>query len=153
MLVQTDLRVHPVATARNVSYEPTAPLTANDVQSAIEQVQAEVAAVIIAPRGYNPTIVTFAQSPYTPLISDTVLMVDTTGGVVVIAMPLSATRLVASGYLPLTVKDDKGNSAVNAISVTRAGAELIDGLTAYPIDSPYTSVTFQPKSTGGYDAV
>lgn len=149
MLVQTDLRAHPVAAAANISYEPTAPLTAHDVQSAIDQVQAQA----VAPQGYNPTVVTFAQSPYTPLISDTVLLVDTTGGAVVIAMPLSATRLVPSGYLPLTVKDDKGNSAVNAIAVNRAGAELIDGVTSYPIDSPYTSVTFQPKSTGGYDAV
>lgn len=149
MLVKTNLRVHPTETARNISYEPTSPLTAVEVQTAIEQVQATA----IAPQGYNPTIVVFAQSPYTPLITDTVMLVDTTGGAVTIAMPLSATRLVASGYLPLTVKDDKGNSDVNAIAVTRAGAELIDGLTSYPIDSKFTAVTFMPKASGGYDAV
>lgn len=149
MLVQTDLRVHPVATARNISYEPTSPITALDVQTAIEQVEAQA----VLPQGYTPTVVTFAQSPYTPLITDTVLLVDTTGGIVVIAMPLSATRLTAKGYLQLVVKDDKGNSAVNAIAVNRAGAELIDGLTSYPIDSPYFVATFQPKATGGYDAV
>lgn len=149
MLVQTDLRTRPIAAAQDISYDPTAPLTATNVQDAITQVEA----LAVAPSGYTPTVVTFAQSPYMPLISDTVLLVDTTGGAVVIAMPLSATRLTATGYLPLVVKDDKGSSAVNAISVTCAGAELIDGLTAYPIDAPYTSVNFQPKATGGYDAV
>lgn len=149
MLVKTNLRVHPTEAARNISYDPTAPITALDVQSAIEQVEA----VAISAQGFTPTVVTFAQSPYTPLLTDTVLLVDTTGGVVVIQMPLSATRLNASGYVPLEVKDDVGNSAVNAIAVNRAGAELIDGLTSYPIDSPYAAVKFQPKATGGYDAI
>lgn len=148
MLVKTDLRIHPTEAARNISYDPTAPITAWDVQSAIEQVEAQA----VAPPGYNPKVVTFAQSPYTPLVTDTVLLVDTTGGAVTIAMPLSATRLAASGYLPLTVKDDVGNADVNAIAVTRAGAELIDGLTSYPIDSKYQAVTFQPKAVG-YDVV
>lgn len=151
MLVQTDLRTRPIAAAQNISYDPTAPLTATNVQNAIEQVQAEVA--VLGTPGYNPTVVTFAMSPYTPVITDTVLLVDTTGGAVSIQMPLAAARLTAAGYVPLIVKDDKGNSQVNAISVLRAGAELIDGLTTYPIDAPYASVNFQPKASGGYDAV
>lgn len=149
MLVKTDLRCHPTETARNISYEPTAPITARDVQSAIEQVEAQA----VAPDGVTPTVVTFAMSPYTPLITDTALLVNTTGGAVVIQMPLSAARLTSKGYVPLVVKDDVGNSAVNAISVARAGAELIDGLTAYPIDTPYGATKFQPKASGGYDAV
>lgn len=151
MLVQTDLRTRPIAAAQDISYDPTAPLTATNVQDAIEQVQAEFA--VLGTPGYTPTVVTFAMSPYTPVITDTVLLVDTTGGAVVISMPLSAARLTAAGYIPLTVKDDKGNSAVSAIAVNRAGAEFIDGLTSYLIDSPYTAVTFMPKASGGYDAV
>lgn len=149
MLVKTDLRARPTESARNISYEPTAPITAHDVQSAIEQVQA----IAVLPSGSMPTAVTFAQSPYTPTSTDTVLLVNTTGGAVVIQLPLSGSRLTATGYVPLVVKDDAGNSAVNAISVVRAGAELIDGLTAYPIDSAYTAVTFQPKASGGWDAI
>lgn len=152
MLVQTNLRVHPVAAARDISYDPTAPITATDVQTAIEQVQAEIAAEIIAAPGYTPTVVVFAQSPYTPLLTDTVLLVDTTGGAVSIQLPLAATRLTAKGYIPLVVKDDKGNALVNAISILRAGAELIDGIPSYPIDSPFTAVNLQPRA-GGWDAI
>lgn len=151
MLVQTDLRTRPIAAAQDISYDPTAPLTATNVQDAIEQVQAEVA--VLGTPGYNPTVVTFAMSPYTPVITDTVLLVDTTGGAVSIQMPLSAARLTASGYVPLIVKDDVGNAAVSAITINRAGGETIDGLTAYVIDSNYTSVNLQPKAAGGYDVV
>lgn len=153
MLVKTDFRFHPSAAARDVSYEPTSPITANNVQDAIEQVEAQVVAAIVLPQGYNPTVVTFAISPYTPLLTDTILLVDTTGGAVTIQMPLSATRVNASGRVPLTIKDDKENAAVNAISVVRAGAELIDGLTTYPLDSPSVAATFQPIPAGGYDVV
>lgn len=149
MLVQTNLRIHPTETARNISYEPTSPITAVDVQSAIEQVEA----IAVLPQGRTPTIVTFAMSPYTPLNTDTVLLVDTTGGAVVITLPLGSTRLNASGYLPLTVKDDKENAAVNAISVNRTAPDTIDGLTTYPLDANGVAVTFQPKAAGGYDVV
>lgn len=148
MLVKTDLRFHPVAAARDVSYDPAAPLTAVNVQDAIGQ----VAAIAILPSGSTPKVVTFAMSPYTPLSTETSLLVNTTGGPVVIQMPLSATRLGATGYLDLTVKDDVGNSAVNAISVLRAGAELIDGVTSYPIDTAYMATTFRAKAAG-YDVV
>lgn len=148
MLVKTDLRARPTDAAINISYDPTAPLTAQNVQTAIEQTVAQVA----LPGGAFPKTVTFAMSPYTPLITDSVLDVDTTGGIVVIQMPLSAARLTLKGYVPLTVKDAVGNSAVNAIDIQRAGAELIDGRTNYPVDSPYTAVTLQPKAVG-YDVV
>ena len=39
-------------------------------------------------------------------------------------------------------------SAVDANGALRQ--ELIDGLTSYPIDSPYTAIVLQPKA-GGYD--
>lgn len=150
-IIQTDLR-ETRESARRLRFEPTALLPDTDVQTAIEDVEAQLQAAIVLPAGENPTVVTFAMSPYTPLATDTVLLVNTTGGAVSIQMPLSATRLNASGYVPLTVKDDVGNAAVNAIAVLRAGAETIDGLTSYPIDAPYASVTFQPKAAG-YDVV
>jgi hypothetical protein len=150
-IIQTDLR-ETRESARRLRFEPTALLPDTDVQTAIEDVETQLQAAIVLPAGYSPTIVTFAMSPYTPLATDTVLLVNTTGGAVSIQMPLSATRLNASGYVPLTVKDDVGNAAINAIAVLRAGAETIDGLTSYPIDAPYASVTFQPKAAG-YDVV
>lgn len=149
MLVKTDLRIRPTEMAQNISYQPTAPITADNVQDAIEQ----VAALAVSAPGYTPTVVTFAMSPYTPLITDTYLLVDTSAGAVSIQMPLSAARLGASGYVPLTVKDDTENASVNAISVLRAGAELIDGLTSYPLDSNSVAATFLPIAAGGYDVV
>lgn len=147
-VVQTDLRVSPVAAARNISYAPTAPLTAVNVQNAIEQVQAEVTLAIVTPPAIVPTAVNFAMSPYTVLATDYLLEVDTTGGAVTIQTQASATR----GNKPFTVKDIVGNSAVNAISVLRTAAETVDGLTSYPIDSPYASFTFKPKLAGnGYE--
>lgn len=150
-IIHTDLR-ETRESARRLRFEPTALLPDTDTQTAIEDVEAQLQAAIALPQGLVERVVTFAMSPYTPLITDSALLVDTTGGIVVIQMPLSATRQNASGFVPLTVKDDVGNSGVNAIDVQRAGAELLDGRTNYPIDSPYFSVTFLPKAVG-YDAI
>jgi len=141
MLVQTDLRTHPTAAARNIYYEAAAPITANNVQDAIEQAAALGAAI-------TPTIVVFGQSPYTPLATDKFLAVDTTGGPVVINLTASASR----NGLPLIVKDDKENADVNAITVNRNGAELIDGKTSILMDSKSIAIKFAPV-TGGYDIV
>lgn len=147
----TDMRETREA-ARRLRYEPSAGVTATNVQTAIETVQANlVAAVAVAavtPPAIVPKAVNFAMSPYTVLPTDYLLEVDTTGGVVVIQTQASASR----GNLPFTVKDITGNSPVNAISVVRTGAELIDGLTAYPMDSAYDAKTFKPKLAGtGYE--
>lgn len=143
-VVKTDLRLTRER-AQQLRFYPIAGVAATNVQDAIE----ETYAAAIAPPSYTPTVVTFAMSPYAPGVGDSVLLVDTTGGPVVISMPLSAARLGR----PLTVKDDVGNSDVNAIAINRAGAELIDGATSVPIDSKYFSVTLQPKTAGGYDVV
>jgi hypothetical protein len=147
-VIQTDLRVNPVAAARNVSYAPTAPLTAITVQAAIDQLQGEITVGSVTPPAIVPTPVTFAQSPYTVLSTDYLLEVDTTGGAVTIQTAASASR----GNKPFTVKDIAGNSAVNAISILRTGAETIDGMTSYPMDSAYDAKTFKPKLAGtGYE--
>lgn len=134
--IATDLR-QTRESAKRIRYEPTAPFTATNVQDAIVQ-SASVPTVIV------PTAVTVAMSPYTPLSTDQLLMVDTSGGPVTIQMPLSATR-----GLDLEIKDATGNAAANPISVLRAGAETIDGLTTYPIDSNFAAAKLGLK-TGGY---
>lgn len=144
-VVTTDLRIRPVLAARSVSYSPAAPLTAVSVQGAIEQLQAEITTGSATPPAIVPTSVTFAMSPYTVQPTDYLLEVDTTGGAVTIQTQASATR----GNKPFTVKDIAGNAAVNAISIVRAGAETIDGLTTYPMDSAYDSKTFKARLAGG----
>ena len=147
-VVQTDLRVSPVAAARSISYDPSPGVNEVNVQDAIEAVQANVVAAAAVPPAIVPTAVNFAMSPYTVLATDYLLEVDTTGGAVSIQTAASASR----SNKPFTVKDIAGNAAVNAISVLRTGAETIDGLTSYPMDSAYDAKTFKPKLAGaGYE--
>jgi hypothetical protein len=124
--------------ARHVRFEPVGAITATNVQQAIEQSN-------LLPTPIISTAVTFAMSPYTPTTSDTLLLVDTSGGSVTIAMPLAASR----GGLDLEIKDDTGHAAANPISVTFAGSESADGLHPYPIEGNFASVKFGPQ-TGGY---
>ncbi|XUM21075.1 hypothetical protein ACRAVF_27315 [Bradyrhizobium oligotrophicum S58] len=70
-------------------------------------------------------VVTAAMSPYAPAASDSVLLVDTTGGAVEIDLTLAALRV---GF-PLTIKDYLGNAAANNITIKPSGAELVDSYT------------------------
>lgn len=135
-IVKTSLRVTRERAAQ-IRFYPAGAITATNVQDAIKE-----AASGVTPSG--GTAVTFAMSPYTPLATDTVLLVDSTAGAVVIAMPLAATRV-----RDLEVKDAAGQSAINAISVNRTAPDTIDGLTTYTLDSAYASAKFG-RQAGGY---
>lgn len=98
----------------------------------------------------NPqeTVITSANSPYAALTTDAFLMVDTTGGPVEIDLTIAAARNGAS----LSIKDYKGNAAVNNITIKPSGAETIDGFTnAAPlkINANYDGVKLRP-SAGKY---
>lgn len=134
-VVETDVRVTRESADR-LRYEPGGPIIATNVQEAIEAI-----GNVVAPAA---KVVTFAMSPYTPLAAETLLLVDTSGGAVTIAMPLSSTR-----QFDLEVKDSTGNSVANPISVNRTAPDTIDGLTTYTIDSAYGAARLGPK-TGGY---
>ncbi len=91
------------------------------------------------------TIVTSANSPYAPLPTDTFLLVDTTGGPVEIDMPLAAQR----NSISLAIKDDKGNAAVNNITIKPTAPETIDGFThAAPlvINTNYDGILVRPAA-------
>lgn len=124
--------------AELVKFYPAGSISATNVQDAIEEVALDAL-------GGNVVNVNVGMSPYTPLPTDGTLLVDTSGGAVTIQMPASATRT-----RDLEVKDVTGNAAANPISVLRNGAETIDGLTTYPIDSAYGAATFGPKTNGYY---
>lgn len=136
-IIRTDLG-NTRESAGRIRFEPEPPITATNVQDAIAQ-------SITIPLVVAPTIVDVSMSPYAPVADDQVLLVDTSGGAVTINLDAAANR----NGLSLTVKDDTGDAAVNPISVNRSGAETIDGLTTYTIDSAYGAATFWPK-TGGY---
>lgn len=139
-IIATDLR-NTQESAKRLRFESTSLITATNVQDAIQQAAASPATI-------TPTPVTFGMSPYTPLISDTLLLVNTSAGAITIALTAAATRNGAQ----LTIKDDTGNAVANPISIVRSGAETIDGLTTYPIDSSFGAVTLQPQA-GGYAVV
>jgi hypothetical protein len=147
--IQTDMReTLDWMTARRIRYEPQAAIAATNVQDAIQAVQANVVAAASSPPAIVPTAVNFAMSPYTVLATDYLLEVDTSGGAITIQTQASASR----ANKPFTVKDISGNAAANNISVVRTGAETLDGLTTYPLDSDFRSLTFKPKLAGtGYE--
>lgn len=135
--VATDLR-NTRESAKRLRFEPAPPFTATNVQDAIVQSIAVPATVI-------PTHIGIANSPYTPIATDSLLLVDTSAGPVTINMTTAAFR----GGSDLEIKDDTGHAAANPISVTFSGAETGDGLNPYLIDSNYAAVKFGPQA-GGY---
>lgn len=135
-IVKTDIRVTREA-AKRIRFYPTPSFSATNVQDAIVQ-SASIPSTI------SPTPVTVGMSPYVPLSTDQLLLVNTSAGPVTIAMPLSATR-----GLDLEIKDDTGNAAANNISVTFSGGQTADGLAPYVIDGSYGAVKLGPQ-TGGY---
>lgn len=138
--IETDLR-NTKNEAKRLRFESVLPnIPATNVQDAIAQ--------ILAFAVVTPTSVTVAMSPYAVQPSDRILLVNTSAGAVTINMMAGAAR----NGLDLEVKDDTGNAVANPISVVRAGADLIDGLTTYPIDSAFAAVKFLPKAAG-YDVV
>lgn len=146
-VVRTDLR-NTRQRAKEIAYYPTSTLTGRNVQDAIDQVQVEVVVNSAKPPAIVPTSISFANSPYAVLPTDYLILVDTSGGAVTINMPLAATR----ANLPVEIKDSTGNAAANPISVVRAGAETIDGLTTYPIASDFAAFTFKP-ATASYKVI
>lgn len=96
----------------------------------------------------TPTIIT-SGSVYDSVVADQRILIDKTVG--------SATSVVlapSSGYLfPVLVKDLKGDSNTNPITVTFSSGQLLDGLSEVVINNPYGYFWFNPLSTGGwYDA-
>lgn len=92
---------------------------------------------------YNETTVAVGASPYTPLATDTLLVLTTSGGAITINLPSAASR---SGY-PLTIKDNTGNAATNNITVNRNGSDTIEGQTSFTIANNWGMLTLTPQST------
>jgi hypothetical protein len=136
MLVRTNLNTSRQS-AREIVFEPTPPITATDVQEALEQIATTPAVPI------SPTNV--AGGPYAPVIGDTLLWVDTSTAVT-ISLPTGASRAGRT----LQIKDITGNANVNNITLDPQPAETIDGLDPMLIDVDYGGVTLYPKPAGGW---
>ncbi len=139
-IVRTDLG-DTTTTARRVSFEPVSPFVQTNVQKAIE----EIASYSVP----SAAAISFASSPYTVVLTDRLLLVDTSGGAITINMMAGGAR----NGIPIEIKDSTGNAAANPITVTPFGAETIDGLATYLLDSAFVAVNFKPKSGGGYAVI
>jgi hypothetical protein len=94
---------------------------------------------------YGSTAVNHAASPYTQLATDTLLLVDSSGGTVTINL-LAASA--ASGY-PIRIKDSQGSANTNNITIARNGSDTIEGLTSLTINEAFGGYFLYPV-TGGW---
>jgi hypothetical protein len=140
-ILRTEI-VKPVA--KSERYFPSTPLTALNVQDAIDQLNATLVIAGSSPPAIVPKTITFAMSPYTVLATDYLLLCDTTTGAITIQTALAASR----GNKEFMIKDSGGNAAANNITILRAGAETLDGLASYPIDTNYDEVNLKPITNG-----
>lgn len=87
-----------------------------------------------------------AGSPYLVKVNDTRILFNKTIGAASFALlPLAATMLSATVF----VKDLKGDSVTNPITVEFTGGELCDGLTSLEIANPYGWLAVSPVPGGG----
>lgn len=103
---------------------------------------------LVALFGGVPVFIT-SGSVYNSLVSDQRILVNKT-----IGGPESIILAPSAGYfLPVLVKDLKGDADVNPITVTFSGGQLMDGLTQVVINNPFGFFWFNPLASGGwYDA-
>jgi len=76
------------------------------------------------------TTVTFADTPYAMRDTDRFLLVDTTGGAVVVTLPLAADMEPHLVGIKKTI-------AANTVTINRAGSDTIDGLTSKVLTAQY----------------
>lgn len=121
--------------ARRWRFEPTETIQETNVQKAIERAAA-------SPTTISATSVDASSSPYSVLATDTVILVDTSGGAVTINLQPASYRL----GLPLEIYDDTGDADSNAITVTPDAADTggIDGLATLPIVAKFGGYRLLP---------
>lgn len=80
---------------------------------------------ILALATSTPTVITVANSPYVPRLTDVLIYVDSSGGPVEIDLAPANSRIGT----PLTIKDVKGFSVANNITIKPSVGETLDGYT------------------------
>lgn len=80
--------------------------------------------------------ITFADSPYSALVTDYFISVDTSGGAISIILPTAPTT-----NQTFLIKDRTGNANTNNITVTSVG-NTMDTTASYIIEGNYESSSF-----------
>ena len=141
MLVKTDLRTLRES-ARAIRFYPVPGIDATNVQDAIEDVATGGGGT--SPPSLTPTAVNAAMSPYAVLPTDYLILVDCSGGAVVLTMGLAALR----SNRAVTIKDDSGDSAANNITINATAPDTIDEAASYVLATNFDAITLNPKPAG-----
>jgi len=96
------------------------------------------------PANRNYIHIAIADSPYSALVSDDIIGVDTSGGIVTVVLPSAAA--VGAGKT-LIVKDESGNASTNPILVDGSVGDTVDGAANFPVRFDLGSAQFY--SDGG----
>ncbi len=90
---------------------------------------------------------TKVTTSYSITTSDYYLGVNTAAGPVTLTIPTAASATEGQTFV---IKDEGGNSATNAITLSCSAAETIDGITQTTIVSPYGSVSVYTDGTNWF---
>lgn len=98
------------------------------------------------PQGSFVAIVTkvFADSPYTVVSTNEVVLCDTTNGAITVNLPAAASN---TGRRLIVKKID---SALNNVTIDASGAELIDGVTTQTLTTQWASLTLVSNGSAWY---
>jgi len=86
---------------------------------------------------YTYTLISNTDSPYSVLVSDNSIGVDTSTAAVTVNLPAIST----SGKKMYAITDITGNAGTNNITVNRGGSDLINGVTSQTISAAYNTLT------------
>jgi len=104
-----------------------------------------LAAFFAAFPALNTTIIT-SGSTYNVLPTDTRLLVNKTlGSATSIIFPTASSMIYTQ---PVLIKDLKGDTGTNPITISFSGGELCDGLATITINNPYGWTTINPVPGG-----
>ncbi len=100
--------------------------------------------VVLPAARIDPPASTKTASTYTVTVEDEFILCDCTSNAITVTLLAAANR----GGNPLRIK--KIDSTANAVTIARAGSNLIDGGTSYVINAQYGAVTLFSDGSANY---
>lgn len=121
-------------------------VTDNIVETAPDTITLCSSSTTYARRNIGHSNVASKTSAYTVLNADEIVLADATGGAFAVTLPAASARRDQ-----IVIK--KTDSSANAVTVTRAGSDTIDGATTYALSTQYQSVTLVSDGTSTWYVV
>lgn len=92
--------------------------------------------------------VTSKSADYTALVTDHVILVDASGGVVTITLPAASASFGSNAGVEWRIK--KTDVSANAVTISAAGADTVDGAASTSLTSQYQAKTIITTSTATF---